>query len=284
MTYALVLGGGGVTGIAWETGLLKGLRDAGLDLTGADLIVGTSAGSIVGAQIATGAALDELYLGQLEPPGPKEKAPDLGPLMELMAARGGEANPMATRPTAEVLAWIGAQARAASTKFSEASRIEVIKSRLPHHEWPERRLLVTAVDTADGTFVVWERSSGVPLALAVASSCAVPWIYPPVTIGGRRYMDGGMRSTTNADLAAGHQLVVVVAPAAGLMPSSVLDEEVAGLRSNGARVEVAAPDEASRQAIGLNPLDPARRVGAAEAGLAQAATAASALAGIRADL
>ena len=63
---------------------------------------------------------------------------------------------------------------------------------------------ITLWSTADGSLVQWQRSSGVPLPLAVASSCAVPWVYPPVTINGRRYMDGGARSATNADLAAGH--------------------------------------------------------------------------------
>jgi NTE family protein len=286
MTYALVLGGGGVTGIAWETGLLKGLRDAGLDLTGADLIVGTSAGSVVGAQVATGASLDELYHRQVTPGrGPKEKPPDLGPLMEFFAARAAKgAARAAVRPTREVLAWIGAQARAASTKVTEATRIEVIKARLPVHDWPQRRLMVTAVDTADGAFIAWERASGVPLPLAVASSCAVPWVYPPVTIGGRRYMDGGVRSATNGDLAAGHDLVLIVAPSAGMGSSAALDDEVAGLGAGGARVAVVAPDAAAVEAIGPNPLDPSRRPAAAEAGLAQAAAAFEELAGVRAHL
>jgi NTE family protein len=283
MTYALVLGAGGVTGIAWETGLLKGLRDAGLDITGADLVVGTSAGSVVGAQVTTGVPLDELYRRQVEPLRGGERAPDLGKLTELFAARSSPDGAPATRPTREMLAWIGAQARAASTKVSEAGRLEVIKARLPVHEWPERALAVTAVDTADGAFVAWRRSSGVPLPLAVASSCAVPWIYPPTTISGRRYMDGGVRSTTNADLAAGHQLVLIVAPIAGLGRATV-DEEADELRRAGARVEVVVPDAVSVESIGPNPLDPARRAQAAEAGLAQAPAAAEALAGIRALL
>jgi NTE family protein len=281
MTYALVLGGGGVTGIAWETGLLRGLRDAGLDLTGADTILGTSAGSVVGTQVATGVSLDELFRRQVSvTTGPHEKAPDLGPLMLFLAAKDGTPSAPQTRPTAQVLAWIGGQARAAQTKTSEASRIKVIKDRLPVHEWPERRLLITAIDTAAGSLVVWERASEVPLPLAVASSCAVPWIYPPVTINGRRYMDGGVRSGTNADLVAGHDAVLIVAPMAG-MGSAVLDDEVAQLRAAGARVAVIAPDQASVDAIGPNPLDPTRRPASAEAGMAQAPAAAEALAEVR---
>jgi NTE family protein len=286
MTYALVLGAGGVTGIAWETGLLKGLRDAGLDLTGADLVVGTSAGSVVGAQVATAVPVDELYRRQVEPArGPLDRPPDLGKLIEFFAGRSGpDGVPgVRPRPTREMMAWIGAQARACSLKVTEAGRLEAIKGRLPVHEWPERPLLVTAVDTADGAFVAWRRSSGVPLPLAVASSCAVPWVYPPATINGRRYMDGGVRSTTNADLAAGHELVLIVAPIAGFGRATV-DEEADELRRAGARVEVVVPDAPAIESIGPNPLDPARRAQAAEAGLAQAPAAAEALAGVRAHL
>ncbi len=277
MTYALVLGGGGVTGIAWETGLLKGLRDAGADLTGADLIVGTSAGSVVGAQIATGVSLDELYARQVQPVDTTvERAPDIGPLTEFFAAAGSQPPQGTARPTQEVLAWIGAQARAAGTSVSEGSRLDVVMARLPIHQWPERRLLVTAIDTEDGSFVTWDRASGVPLPLAVASSCAVPWLFPPVRTDERRYMDGGVRPTTNADVAAGFEMVLIVAPMGRVM-SAALEEEVAGLRSAGSTVDVILPDESALGAIGPNPLDPARRPAAAEAGLAQAASAAATL-------
>ncbi|HKF75717.1 MAG TPA: patatin-like phospholipase family protein, partial [Candidatus Dormibacteraeota bacterium] len=175
------------------------------------------------------------------------------------------------------LAWIGSQARTANTRFTEAGRLEVIAARLPVQEWPERPLRVTAIDTEDGRFVTWERSSGVPLTLAVASSCAVPWIYPPVTIRGRRYMDGGVRSPTNADLATGHDVVVIVAPTGGLS-SALLDAEVADLRRAGSRVEVVVPDAGAVEAIGPNPLDPARRAASARAGRGQAAAAAAVLA------
>jgi len=283
MTYALVLGGGGIPGVAWETGLLNGLQEAGLDLTGADLVVGTSSGSLVGAQVATGVALDWLYERQRQGERGQERPPDLGPLLGFFAGRGPRNGAARTRPrpSCEVLAWIGAQARAATTRFNEASRLEVIETRLPVHEWPDRELLVTAVDTGDGSFVTWGRSSGVRLPVAVASSCAMPWVYPPVTIGGRRYMDGGMRSTTNADLAAGHDLVVIVAPmGARPVTARALEEEVAGLRAAGSQVEVVVPDTAALDEMGPNPLDPARRAAAAAAGRTQAAAVAAALASI----
>jgi len=281
MKYALVLGGGGITGIAWETGLLKGLRDAGADLTGADLIVGTSAGSVVGAQIATGVPLDELYGRQLQAVDTAtERVPDIGPLTEFFSAARSSSTQDWAKPAREVLAWIGEQARAAATGPSEESRLEVVMARLPIHDWPERRLLVTAVDTEDGSFVVWDRTSGVALPLAVASSCAVPWIYPPVTINGRRYMDGGVRSTTNADVAAGYEVVLIVAPMGAVM-TAALDEEVAELREAGSAVDVISPDQAALDAIGPNPLDPARRPAAAVAGLAQAESAAETISVVR---
>ncbi len=286
MTYALVLGSGGVTGIAWETGLLKGLRDGGLDLTGADLILGTSAGSVVGTQVATGVSLDELYLRQVTSArGPRERPPNVGRLLDLSSAGAADGRArIQSRPTKEVLAWIGGQARAASTRINEATQIAVIEARLPVHDWPDRRLLVTAIDTATGDLVVWERSSDVPLPRAVASSCAVPWVYPPVKINGRRYMDGGMRSATNADLVAGQDLVVIVAPAAASGWSKLVDEEADELRAAGACVVVVIPDCAAIEAIGPNPLDPALRTPAAEAGLAQGLAAAGTMAEIRAHL
>jgi len=119
----------------------------------------------------------------------------------------------------------------------EVETAETIASRIRVDAWPTRELMVTGVACDDGEFVVWTRDSGVPLLRAVTASCAVPTVSPPITIGSRRYMDGGMRSGTNADLARGYDRVVVLAP---LGPSSgfggALLEEVAELRSAGARV------------------------------------------------
>ncbi len=270
---ALVLGGGGVTGIAWETGLLYGLAEAGVDLSTADLIIGTSAGSVVGTQIATGIGLRDLYTRQLQPVNPAvERLPqgDFTALLRTFANRPPRNGPT---PVAECAA-IGQAALAATTE-PEESRIAAISARLPEQEWPERRLLVTAIDAEDGRFVAWDKDSEAPLLLAVASSCAVPIIYPPITIGQRRYIDGGMRSGTNADLAAGAAQVVIIAPMAAVPTMrGALDAEVRDLEAAGSTVKVIWPDENALAAIGANLLDPARRIPSAQAGLAQAATAA----------
>src|SRR5206468_7208827 len=110
---------------------------------------------------------------------------------------------------------LGRLARAAADDGrtpTEAQRRAAIESRLPRPEWPDRPLVVTAVDTGSGEFTTFTRPSGVELVAAVGASCAVPGVYPPVRVHGRRYVDGGMRSPANADLARGYDRVVVLAP------------------------------------------------------------------------
>ena len=268
---ALVLGGGGITGIAWETGLVAGLADAGVDLSGADLVVGTSAGSVVGAQLTSGAEPAAMYERQLAPAtGEKAARLNRSTLFQfgwaMLRSRGKDV---------EFRRRIGALALAAEKAGltpPEQERIDVIGSRLVSTQWPDRTLVITAIDAETGEFRTFQRDSGVPLVLAVAASCAVPGVYPPVTIDGRRYVDGGMRSTANADLAQGYDRLVVLAPIArGFGPMASVDAQVSGMVS---RVAVVSPDEASRTAIGRNVLDPAARAPSAEAGRAPAATVA----------
>jgi NTE family protein len=259
---ALVLGGGGVTGVAWEIGLLTGLAEAGIDLTDADVVIGTSAGSVVGALVAGGLDLPTMYAGQLAPPTAEIPA-RLGAAMILrwaLAAAG-------RRDEQRARARIGALALAAKT-VPEADRRAVIAARLRGADWPERRLLITAVDARTGEFVVFDREQGVDLVDAVGASCAVPGVWPPVTIGDRRYVDGGVRSPVNADLAAGYDQVVILAPVtASFGPSTRLSRQIAGL---GSVVALIQPDKAARRAFGRNVLDPARRAAAARAGHTQA--------------
>ena len=269
--HALVLGGGGVAGIAWTTGLLAGLAGNGHDLTDAELIVGTSAGSAVAAQLGSGLSLDELLARQTDPALQAAEIPaeiDFEKFgQDFAAAFAGPAD------FGEVRRRIGKIALATET-VSEAERLAVVASRLPSPEWASRRIVLVAVDAETGEPRQFDRASGVGLVDAVAASCAVPGIWPPVTIDGRRYVDGGIRSGENADYAAGFGRVTIVAPLGTDSPiptDKPLSAVVEELRAGGAEVAVIAPDEASVAAIGANPLDPATRAPAAPAGRAQGA-------------
>jgi NTE family protein len=265
----LVLGGGGLAGIAWMTGLLAGLAEAGNDVTDASLIIGTSAGSAVAAQLGSGLSLEALFARQSEPALQTREIPAHVDLATYGASVGAALQGV----TSSEDAWrrIGALALAADS-VPEAARREVVASRLPSHEWPVRRLQVVAVDTATGAHRVFDRASGVSLVDAVTASCAVAGVWPPVTIDGARYMDGGVRSIDNADLASGFARVIVVSPLglSWMLPSPYpLRDVVARLRSEGSDVTVLTPDEGSIAAMGSNPLDPATRTPSAHAGRSQ---------------
>jgi len=285
---ALVLGGGGPVGVAWQCGLAAGLEEEGVPLAEADLMVGTSAGSIVGSQLALGRPARELLaaqraLGQGDRPAQRSlhAQVDTRALFEKFVEWR-----IAEGPPEETWKRIGAFALQANV-MSEDEWLGTFGGMQSLERWPERRFVCTAIDTADGSFVTWDRESGVSLLRAVASSCAVPGVFPPVTIDGRRYMDGGMRSGTNADVARGYELVVVVSvTGAGLtgQPAEMaklarerLERELAALRESGSAVELVVPDEASLAAFGTDLLDPSRRGQVAEAGLRQGRAEASRL-------
>jgi NTE family protein len=233
------------------------------------VIVGTSAGSAVAAQLGSGLPLEELYARQVDP---ALQAAEIMAEMDLddFAAEIGTALGGAAG-VPELRRAVGRFALRAAT-VPEARRRAVIESRLPSHGWPARTLRIVAVDAESGQQRVFDNECGVSLVDAVAASCAVPGVWPPVTIDGRRYVDGGVRSIANADHAAGASRVLVVVPMGSVepFPSDVpLERSVEELRARGAQVAVVEPDEASRAAIGANPLDPSTRRPAAEAGRAQ---------------
>lgn len=304
MTKALVLSGGGPVGIAWQTGLAAGLRRKGVDLSAADLVVGTSAGSAVGAQIALGRDM-ESALARYEDAlrgadGPsaatastRAAAPGAAPsgaggpsggamakLMELMAkAAVSDAAPEAAR------AEIGRFALEAETgpeeRFVEAFRY------LAGETWPTQ-YRATAVDALSGEFMVWDGTRGEALDRAVASSCAVPGVFPPITINGRRYIDGGMRSGTNTDLAEGHQRVLVISlMTAGRVPAgdprmeryrARAEAEAAVVEKAGGEIRVVGPDDEAAKVMGINLMDPSVSPAAARAGSLQGEALASELA------
>jgi NTE family protein len=268
----LVLGGGGVAGVAWMTGLLAGLADAGQDAAGADLVIGTSAGATVAAQLGSGLSLDELFARQVDP---ALQARELTVELD-MAKFAADLQPYvggATSP-GDMLRRFGQFALDAQT-VPEAERRAVIEGRLPSADWPATPTKLIAVDCGSGEMAAFDADSGVSLVDAVAASCAVPGVWPPVTIDGRRYMDGGVRSSDNADLAAGAERIVVISPLGmnSQLPTWLpLSDVVAGLAADGASVIVVSPDPASVAAIGTNPLDPETRAPAATAGRAQGRT------------
>ncbi|MFF1737308.1 patatin-like phospholipase family protein [Streptomyces sp. NPDC058247] len=264
---ALVLGGGGLSGIGWISGILYGLAEAGAGLWDADTVIGTSAGSVVGAQLTSGRLTPaELYERQLAAPV-GEIAGHLGPAATLRHARAA----LTSRTPEDFGRKVGHIALAADTP-DEATRREVIAGRLVSHSWPERPFLVTAVRATTGEFRVLDRGSGVGLVDAVAASCAVPGVWPPVTIDDARWIDGGVRSPANAHLAEGHDRVVIIAPIAaggGTLESARAQAE--RLTAGGARVTLITPNRTTRKAMGHNSLDPSHRAPSARAGREQAA-------------
>jgi len=275
VTLALVLGGGGVAGIAWHTGVLAGLARAGADPTGADLVVGTSAGATVAAQVGGGYGLDELFARQVDPATlVTERAPPVTVaelLVRLAPIYAADVDAPERRRR------LGAMAIDTDTVAEEVRRA-ILVGRLVDHRWPHRPLLVPVVDAATGERRVLDRRSGVDLLDAVAASSAVPGVWPPVTFDGTRWIDGGVWTLTNTDLAAGHDRVLVLAP----IVDPALEVELAGL-GPGVRAEVVSPDAVSLQAFGADVLDPAVREPAARAGLAQAADEADRVRALLAD-
>lgn len=279
-TRAVVLGGGGPVGIAWEAGLIAGLAQAGVRVGDAEQILGTSAGAAVGALLALGWSPEQLLSalavlsGLAATPSPAAGAPSFMDVMQ-WAATGG-----ASREAA--LAEVGALALSAQT-MSEDAYLANFASTLGPAPWPGRRFGCVAVDTASGVAVTWEDNSGVELARAVASSTAVPGVFPPITINGRRYMDGGVRSSTNADLAVGAALVLIVAIPIGTDPAMLdagrvqREREMGTLRAAGATVALIMPDAASLEAMGADLMDAGRALGAVQAAIAQGAREAAAL-------
>ena len=264
----LVLGAGGHAAIAWEIGVITGMAEVGVDVHKAEVIVGTSAGARVAAQITSSLTLEELFQRQVDPSlQAKESAPRIDFAhwrAEFMRAKEGTGDAVAA------LKRFGALALQTPTDLLETRR-SMVAANLPSQTWPERGLLIVAVDVETGERCAFDRSSRVDLVDAVAASGAVPGIWPPVAIHDRRFMDGGVYSIDNADLAVGCDHVLIITLPARVPPLCVasLDEAVDMLKRGGARVDVIHPDEASQAAfaaVGGNLLDPSVRAPAACAG------------------
>ena len=283
---ALVIGGGGAAGNAWAIGVVAGLADAGVDLTEtADLVIGTSSGATAAAHVRSGIPPAELFAAVVSAPARPGQPPQqrsMEPVFDQLRAIGAAAT------TAEgmrrALGAYGLERDAAFAPEETEKRRALVASRLPSQDWPDRPMILVAVDAQTGEVAPLTKDSGMGLADAVTASTAMPGLGPTYRVNGTNYMNGGTRSGENADLAAGYANVVVLSPFGGWgkaplppgqfeglrrMPGMDLDSHVAALREQGSRVEVLVPDPNSRAAMGIDQMDPATRIPSAKAGFEQ---------------
>ena len=315
MGRALVLAGGGVTGIAWESGVLAGLAAGGIDMQDWDLVVGTSAGAFVGARLTLDGSPEPLFERQAS----AVNAADVEALRVVFgsgfartvrwsrrprfrwvgviwlanlivtsvmryAVRNGFRSTVFLARTVRrarqegdwqrIAAQIGAVCNA-NRKRSTALAAFWERDLGPRRRWPQTRLVTAAVDTADGSRALMDATSGVPLVGAIAASTCLPGFLPPIVLRGRRYIDGGLASVANADVASGHEEVWIVSPFGA--PS--LDQQVSDLRASDSVVHLIRPSAAGEDAIGpgISVMDLRNRSAAARAGFEDGQAAAQAV-------
>ncbi|ALG08296.1 hypothetical protein AOZ06_16500 [Kibdelosporangium phytohabitans] len=257
--------------------MIAGLAGAGVDLSAADLVIGTSGGAAAAVELAGGGDPRGLIGFMMKPPrqtgepGVRGTATGFSQVLrELIGS--GLGGP-------EIRARLGAFARSAET-VSQAECLRVVKGYLTVHQWPASRVVIAAVDVDSGELTAFSRDSGVPLVDAVAASCAVPGIYPPITIGDRDYFDGMVRSPVNAELAAGCDRVVVLAPIPEIrgLPGAALPDQLGPIEAAGGRTLLLSPDQRARALMGRETMDLSRRPEITQAGLDHGARVAAELA------
>ncbi|MFJ4715999.1 patatin-like phospholipase family protein [Streptomyces sp. NPDC088785] len=262
---ALVLGGGGPVGGAWLVGVLAGLAESGCDPADADLTAGASAGAVFAARLLSGQSPQELYERQLAGADRVDLGVTVVQTLRFLRAALGSRDPDRSARR------LGRAALAART-VPEHVVLDTVRTLLDGvRDWPDRPLRLAAVDAATGATGAFDRHTGATVVEAVAASCAVPLVWPPITLSGRRWMDGGSRSTAPLELARGHRRVLAVVP----LPSAVgphphAGRQAAALTAEGSHVTLVTPDAAARRAMGRNMTADHRRPGAARAGRAQA--------------
>ena len=286
---ALVLGGGGSAGHAWTIGVIAGLAEAGIDLTeAADLVIGTSSGATAAVQVRSGIPPAEMLasiLSESFPPVGQNRPPPPGlpmtTLFERMRAIGAAA--ISAADLQRAMGAFGLESDAALGPAAAEQRRATVAARLPRKQWPDRPMIVAAVNAHTGELAAFDRDSGVDLVDAVTAGTALPGMVPTHSINGTRFINGGVCSAENADLATGYANVVVLSPFGGRtgtlpagqfeglrrFPGADLASEVETLRKQGSRVVVITPDADSRTAMGTNQMDLATRIPAARAGFAQ---------------
>ncbi|MGW2716045.1 patatin-like phospholipase family protein [Streptomyces sp. NPDC001492] len=270
---ALVLGGGGPVGAAWMTGVLAGLTDAGIDLDRADVVIGTSAGAIHGSRLLWGQPPRELYERQLSGADRIDLDVTAAQTLRFLWAALGSRDPERS------IRRLGRAALAARTPPAAEVLHAVREWLCGATDWPARVLRITAVDAESGDVTAFDADAKVGLVDAVAASCAVPLVLPPVALAGRHWIDGGTRSTANLQLARGYRRVLAVVPipnAVGPHPSA--QQQAAELTAGGAAVSLLCPDRDARRAMGRNMTANSRVPDTARAGHAQATALAESVA------
>jgi len=266
-TNAVVLGSGGVLGIAWSVGVIARLVREGLRIKDVDLWIGTSAGAVVAAKLANQVCVAQLLQEQTS--GQAAVQETLRPYDQReVDAKNQQLFEKVQGDLLLARQRIGAWAQRTDTPTLE-ERQRIIAQRLKGLDWPPTLLRIVSVNARTGAEKVWDRDSGISLTDAVAASCAVPGVWPVVPLQGEPYMDGAVRSSTNADLAQGCKRVLVISPQGYGERNPIsghLHEEVGTLRMHGASVHVIAPDANALNAMGPNILDPSRCANVAQAG------------------
>lgn len=269
------MGGGGIWGMAWLNGLLAGLYDSGFDAREADQVVGTSAGSVVGAQLLSGLSFEELFVRQIDP---AKQATEIPISADTFANAERLTSELDLIENEELkIARLCEMAITVETISENEQRTVAVKSRLPSLSWPTTPFSISALDTQTHKTVMFNKDSGIELVDAVAASCAVPKIWPPVTIHGQKYIDGGIRSLQHAPTAAATGSILVLSPYSRFSPpfaGSTLDEEASQLKAIGCKVAIVEADSDAIAAAGANTLAVDTRVPAAMAGRAQGRRAA----------
>jgi len=294
----LVLAAGGTLGEAWMRGLLDGAgRATGIDFRDCEYFVGTSAGSIVAAFLAAGREPDsgpearaakewgakageangDIPSGMADPSGPGERGPLASAVGRIGMTAAAPFAPLALAGTAPG----GAVARAAAlAAVPRGKRSLGGLARLVEQSGAsfDGRLRIAAVDRRNGKRVVFGApgSPDTSVAQAVLASCSIPWVFKPVTIDGREYVDGGVWSPTNLDATPARRGIEVLClnPTAASRPLSSVSNAAAlaeslALRARGARVRTLRPDNGAAEAMGHNLMDRSRVPEALAAGYAQ---------------
>jgi NTE family protein len=280
MTTALVLGAGGTVGMAYHAGVLRALEEvAGFVPDDADLVIGTSAGSMVGAAIRSGRTTEDLWLAalgehptlQVEQPGENPWARAWHTPTDALRRVLGSAYVLQRSLFRFPVPAIPQQMRRLFPGgfFTIADADDVLARFMPT-EWPDRPLWLVTVDVGTGRRVILGRRNPprTDLHTAVRASCAIPAFFQPQRVGRRTLVDGGVHSTSNLDLATkiGPDVIVGIVPmafdpanpprGAGMLvrrfAQSRLAREVSQARAKGARILLIRPSAADLDAMGSN--------------------------------